>query len=139
MIVDAGKHECSDSKYTRRATFTSSTSLMDQTSFRKLLQTPNASLSSSAGASSAHVRGSLLVAATAGKSKKAKTIDASQPAFKPRQLKKGAKGETYRNRAEERRIGAPNDYAQVSIRSTFALRDALLTPCRTGRSACGRV
>ncbi|EIW58279.1 uncharacterized protein TRAVEDRAFT_148358 [Trametes versicolor FP-101664 SS1] len=97
---------------------------MDQTSFRKLLQTPNAS-SSSAGASSAHVRGSLLVAATAGKSKKAKTIDASQPAFKPRQLKKGTKGETYRNRAEERRIGAPNDYAQVeALADEFEKRNA---------------
>ncbi|OJT13927.1 Protein Red [Trametes pubescens] len=98
---------------------------MDQTSFRKLLQTPNASSSSSASASSAHVRGSLLVAATAGKSKKAKTIDASQPAFKPRQLKKGAKGETYRNRAEERRVGAPSDYAQVeALADEFERRNA---------------
>ncbi|TBU27299.1 RED-like protein N-terminal region-domain-containing protein [Dichomitus squalens] len=83
---------------------------MDQDSFRQLLQKPSAA--SPPSNTAAHVRGSLLATATAGK-KKAKTVDASQPAFKPRTLKKGAKGEAYRDRATERRLGTNNDYAQV--------------------------
>ena len=83
---------------------------MDQDSFRQLLQKPSAA--SPPHSTTAHVRGSLLSAAAAGK-KKAKTVDASQPAFKPRTLKKNAKGEAYRDRAAERRVGANNDYAQV--------------------------
>lgn len=34
------------------------------------------------------------------------------PAFKPRKVKKAS--EKYRDRAEERRIGADHDYSQVS-------------------------
>ncbi|KAI0630551.1 RED-like protein N-terminal region-domain-containing protein [Trametes polyzona] len=98
---------------------------MDQESFRKLLQTPKPS-SPAGTSSSAHVRGSLLAAATgAGKGKKAKVVDASQPAFKPRQVKKGAKGESYRDRAEERRLGTANDYAQVeALADEFERRNA---------------
>lgn len=86
---------------------------MDQASFRQLLQTPKAS-SSTSTASSAHVRGSLLAAATTAGKKKQKTVDASQPAFKPRTLKKN-KGEDYRDRAGERRLGVNNDFAQVCM------------------------
>ena len=89
---------------------------MDQDSFRQLLSTTGASSSKSASnASSGHVRGSLL-ATTDGtsKKKKQKTVaDASQPAFKPRTLKKSANGDAYRDRAAERRLGVNNDYAQV--------------------------
>ncbi|KAI8996507.1 RED-like protein N-terminal region-domain-containing protein [Trametes punicea] len=99
---------------------------MDQESFRKLLQTPKAASPTSPTASSAHVRGSLLAAAaTASKDKKPKKIDASQPAFKPRQVKKGAKGEAYRDRAAERRLGIGNDYAQVeALAEEFERRHA---------------
>ncbi len=87
---------------------------MDQESFRKLLQKPTAT--SPTSASSAHVRGSLLSAGASGK-KKQKTVDASQPAFKPRTLKKSAKGQDYRDRATERRLGQNHDYAQVRCTS----------------------
>ncbi|OSD04802.1 hypothetical protein PYCCODRAFT_1465765 [Trametes coccinea BRFM310] len=99
---------------------------MDQSSFRKLLQTPKASSSTSPTNPSAHIRGSLLAAATAAsKDKKPKTIDASQPAFKPRQVKKGGKGEAYRDRASERRLGVGNDYAQVeALAEEFEKRHA---------------
>ncbi|CDO69627.1 hypothetical protein BN946_scf184851.g15 [Trametes cinnabarina] len=99
---------------------------MDQASFRQLLQTPKAQSSTSPNASSAHIRGSLLAAATAAsKGKKPKTIDASQPAFKPRQVKKGGKGEAYRDRASERRLGVGNDYAQVeALAEEFEKRHA---------------
>ncbi|KAJ6515058.1 hypothetical protein C8R47DRAFT_1173022 [Mycena vitilis] len=40
-----------------------------------------------------------------------KTVDASEPAFKPRKVKK-SEGK-YRDRAAERRVGEGNDYAQV--------------------------
>ncbi|KAF7356518.1 hypothetical protein MVEN_00985300 [Mycena venus] len=40
-----------------------------------------------------------------------KTIDASEPAFKPRKVKKS--DGKYRDRAAERRVGEGNDYAQV--------------------------
>ncbi|KAI0358033.1 hypothetical protein OH77DRAFT_1449566 [Trametes cingulata] len=100
---------------------------MDQESFRKLLQTPKAAAPTSPTASSAHVRGSLLAAATAAGKKGAgkNTIDASQPAFKPRQVKKGAKGDAYRDRATERRLGIGNDYAQVeALADEFERRNA---------------
>ncbi|PCH44437.1 hypothetical protein WOLCODRAFT_144977 [Wolfiporia cocos MD-104 SS10] len=92
---------------------------MDQDSFRKLLQTPKAG-SSSASTS----RGSLLTA-TASKSKQ-KTTDASQPAFKPRTVKKKAQGtQQYRDRATERRLGLDNDYAQVeALAADFERRNA---------------
>ncbi|KZP25530.1 hypothetical protein FIBSPDRAFT_1041369 [Athelia psychrophila] len=79
---------------------------MDQESFRKLLQAPRV------GASSAAVsRGSLLTSASTSKSgSKTKTISASEPAFKPRKLKKAG---DYRDRAAERRVGEGNDFAQV--------------------------
>ncbi|KAI0766702.1 RED-like protein N-terminal region-domain-containing protein [Trametes elegans] len=97
---------------------------MDQESFRKLLQTPKPAASSSA-APSAHVRGSLLAAAKAGRDKKAKTAAAAEPAFKPRQVKKGAKGDAYRDRAAERRLGVGNDYAQVeALADEFERRNA---------------
>ena len=103
---------------------------MDQESFRKLLQKPPAS--SSPTGSSGHVRGSLLAAVDAGK-KKQKTVDASQPAFKPRTLKKSAKGEQYRDRAAERRLGVNNDYAQVRFNMLcFALAEHAFA---SGRSA----
>ncbi|KAI0675707.1 RED-like protein N-terminal region-domain-containing protein [Trametes maxima] len=104
---------------------------MDQESFRKLLDKPKGGPSSSSS-SGAHVRGSLLAAtaaATKGKGggKKGKpAVDASQPAFKPRQVKKGgAKGDAYRDRATERRLGVGNDYAQVeALADEFERRHA---------------
>ena len=80
--------------------------------------------SASSGNASTHVRGSLLSAATAapaGGKKKAKAVDSSQPAFKPRTLKKNPKGETYRDRASERRLGTNNDYAQVCLLLLFSV------------------
>ncbi|KAI0708817.1 RED-like protein N-terminal region-domain-containing protein [Cerioporus squamosus] len=75
---------------------------MDQASFRQLLQTPT----------------------TFGRKKKQKTVDASQPAFKPRTLKKN-KGEDYRDRAGERRLGVNNDFAQVeALAEDFERRHA---------------
>ncbi|SJL04031.1 uncharacterized protein ARMOST_07388 [Armillaria ostoyae] len=67
---------------------------MDQDSFRQLLQ------SSSSRAAPSSRPGV----------KQAKTISVSEPAFKPRKVKKEAK---YRDRAAERRVGGGNDYAQV--------------------------
>ncbi|KII87329.1 hypothetical protein PLICRDRAFT_42954 [Plicaturopsis crispa FD-325 SS-3] len=78
---------------------------MDQESFRKLLQTPRVS---SNGSTPNQSRGSLLTAS----SSKQKTVNASQPAFKPRKVKKQADSQ-YRDRAAERRVGEGNDYAQV--------------------------
>ncbi|KAK0438104.1 RED-like protein N-terminal region-domain-containing protein [Armillaria borealis] len=69
---------------------------MDQDSFRQLLQ-----ISSSRAAPSSRPG-----------VKQAKTISASEPAFKPRKVKKEAK---YRDRAAERRVGGGNDYAQARI------------------------
>ncbi|TFK39822.1 RED-like protein N-terminal region-domain-containing protein [Crucibulum laeve] len=77
---------------------------MDQESFRKLLQTPHAGSSSTFTS-----RGSLLAAAPKSK---VKTVDASQPAFKPRKVKKNSDLK-YRDRAAERRVGDGNDYADV--------------------------
>ncbi|GBE86526.1 hypothetical protein SCP_0904050 [Sparassis crispa] len=72
---------------------------MDQDSFRKLLQTPGASIQ----------HGSLLAAGTKSKQK---VVNSVQPAFKPRTVKKKTEG-PYRDRAAERRLGLDNDYAQV--------------------------
>lgn len=41
-------------------------------------------------------------------------MDASQPAFKPRNMKK-AQDSKYRDRAAERRVGDGNDYAHVCL------------------------
>ncbi|KAF8075093.1 hypothetical protein FPV67DRAFT_1650065 [Lyophyllum atratum] len=79
---------------------------MDQESFRRLLQTPHAGTPSSATTS----RGGFF-SSTASKTK-AKVLDPSQPAFKPRKVKKPTEG-PYRDRAAERRVGEGNDYAQV--------------------------
>ncbi|KAF7985160.1 hypothetical protein HWV62_7736 [Athelia sp. TMB] len=81
---------------------------MDQESFRKLLQTPRVGSSSATGS-----RGSLLASASESSKSgsKAKTISASEPAFKPRKVKKA--GGAYRDRAAERRVGEGNDFAQV--------------------------
>ncbi|KAG7445003.1 uncharacterized protein BT62DRAFT_933417 [Guyanagaster necrorhizus] len=78
---------------------------MDQDSFRQLLN-------NSSGAATSSRRGV----------KQAKTISASEPAFKPRKVKKEAK---YRDRAAERRVGGGNDYAQVeAILEDFDKRTA---------------
>ncbi|KZT21574.1 hypothetical protein NEOLEDRAFT_1139191 [Neolentinus lepideus HHB14362 ss-1] len=78
---------------------------MDQESFRKLLESGRATQSNANGTPTAP-RGTLL-----GQAKtKAKTIDASEPAFKPRKLKKSGR---YRDRASERREGVGNDFAEA--------------------------
>lgn len=52
-----------------------------------------------------------------------KTVSASEPAFKPRKVKKAS--ESYRDRAEERRLGKDGDYAQVeAILEEFEKRNA---------------
>jgi hypothetical protein len=52
-----------------------------------------------------------------------KAISTSEPAFKPRKVKKAS--ETYRDRAEERRLGKEGDYAQVeAILEEFEKRNA---------------
>lgn len=52
-----------------------------------------------------------------------KTISASEPAFKPRKVKKSS--EAYRDRAEERRLGKEGDFAQVeAILEEFEKRNA---------------
>jgi len=52
-----------------------------------------------------------------------KVISASEPAFKPRKVKKAT--ELYRDRAEERRNGKEGDYAQVeAILEEFEKRNA---------------
>ncbi|CAL1715131.1 unnamed protein product [Somion occarium] len=73
---------------------------MDQDSFRQLLQS---------GGSAASSRNVQPTATSKGKAKKA---DSSQPAFKPRTIKKSA-ASNYRDRASERRHGLASDYAQV--------------------------
>ncbi|KAH9479362.1 Protein Red [Psilocybe cubensis] len=83
---------------------------MDQESFRRLLQTPRPGGSSTLGSASSS-RSSLLPPP-----KKKIAEDASQPAFKPRTVKKkapDAKTSKYRDRAAERRVGGGNDYAHV--------------------------
>ncbi|KAI0317153.1 RED-like protein N-terminal region-domain-containing protein [Amylostereum chailletii] len=78
---------------------------MDQTSFRQLLQS-NASPS----ASTAKSRPSLFTNPKKPAASKTKAKPTSEPAFKPRKVKKPS---NYRDRAEERRIGKEGDYAQV--------------------------
>ncbi|KAH9840043.1 RED-like protein N-terminal region-domain-containing protein [Rhodofomes roseus] len=92
---------------------------MDQESFRKLLQTPKPSGTPTAPTA----RGSLLAAASKAKSK---TVASSQPAFKPRTVKKKAQADqAYRDRASERRQGVGNDYAQVeALAEDFEKRTA---------------
>jgi IK cytokine len=52
-----------------------------------------------------------------------KVISASEPAFKPRKVKKAS--ESYRDRAEERRAGKEGDYAPVeAILEEFEKRNA---------------
>ncbi|THH16968.1 hypothetical protein EW146_g3764 [Bondarzewia mesenterica] len=93
---------------------------MDQDSFRQLLQTPRPGASN--GTPTSIKRGSLLTTIKAGSSKIA-TVAASDPAFKPRKVKK--QSEKYRNRAEERRAGVDNDYSQVeAVLEDFERRNA---------------
>ncbi|KAK0489170.1 hypothetical protein IW261DRAFT_400647 [Armillaria novae-zelandiae] len=96
---------------------------MDQDSFRQLLQSSSSRVapSSRPGVKQYvghrdHTTGSHIFA------NRAKTISASEPAFKPRKVKKEAK---YRDRAAERRVGGGNDYAQVeAILDDFNKRTA---------------
>ncbi|KZT70795.1 hypothetical protein DAEQUDRAFT_737182 [Daedalea quercina L-15889] len=92
---------------------------MDQDSFRKLLQTPKPTGTPTSVIS----RGSLLADASKAKGK---TVDASQPAFKPRTVKKKSQSsQAYRDRASERRQGLDNDYAQVeALAEDFEKRTA---------------
>lgn len=53
----------------------------------------------------------LIMEYACGMTSAAKTPKEGGPAFKPRKIKKSA--EKYRNRAEERRVGADHDYSQV--------------------------
>ncbi|KAJ7601024.1 hypothetical protein C8J56DRAFT_911885 [Mycena floridula] len=79
---------------------------MDQESFRRLLQ-ESASAPKLAAASS----------------KPKKTINASEPAFKPRKVTKSDK--KYRDRAAERRDGQDNEYAEVeAVLDDFEKRTA---------------
>lgn len=95
----------------------------NQDSFRQLLQTPHAGSSTGAQTTS---RGLFLASTSKTKSyvvpnicegtaylihRDRKTIDASQPAFKPRKVKKN--DSQYRDRAAERRVGEGNDFAEV--------------------------
>ncbi|KAF8915989.1 RED-like protein N-terminal region-domain-containing protein [Mucidula mucida] len=73
---------------------------MDQDAFRSMLS----SSSSSSHPRRAMDRNMLTLSA------RTKTISASEPAFKPRKMKKDGK---YRDRAAERRVGEGNDFAQV--------------------------
>ncbi|KAG6835942.1 hypothetical protein H0H93_013097, partial [Arthromyces matolae] len=80
----------------------------EQDDFRRLLQTSRKAGSSSNGFS---------------KPKTSKVLDASQPAFKPRKLKKDTLEGPYRDRAAERREGLGGDYAQVeSVLEDFEKR-----------------
>ncbi|KAJ7286006.1 hypothetical protein C8J57DRAFT_1461262 [Mycena rebaudengoi] len=83
---------------------------MDQDSFRLLLQS-SASGSGAKPQKQQKSRGSLFAPASAASTSGRKTIDASEPAFKPRKVKKS--DAKYRDRAAERRVGEGNDYAQV--------------------------
>ncbi|KAJ7879915.1 hypothetical protein B0H14DRAFT_3129458 [Mycena olivaceomarginata] len=85
---------------------------MDQDSFRRMLETGSGSTKKQPQKS----RGSLLVsggtaALTDSTANRRKTIGASEPAFKPRKVKKA--DAKYRDRAAERRVGEGNDYAEV--------------------------
>ncbi|KAK7025231.1 hypothetical protein R3P38DRAFT_1064385 [Favolaschia claudopus] len=78
---------------------------MDQDSFRRLLE------SGSGKSKQSKSRGSFLASSSGAAGSARKTIDASEPAFKPRKVKK-SEGK-YRDRAAERRVGEGNDYAQI--------------------------
>ncbi|KAJ7782040.1 hypothetical protein DFH07DRAFT_394684 [Mycena maculata] len=79
---------------------------MDQDSFRRLLESGSGGIKQPQRS-----RGSLLVSGGTASSAR-KTVDASEPAFKPRKVKKS--DGKYRDRAAERRVGGEgNDYAQV--------------------------
>ncbi|KAG6888665.1 hypothetical protein C0995_006783 [Termitomyces sp. Mi166 len=83
-----------------------------QDAFRRLLQTPRPVVSTSSSGFT--------------KSKaNPKALDASQPAFKPRKVKKNAIEGQYRDRAAERREGLGGDYAQVeAVLEDFEKRSA---------------
>ncbi|KAF4592937.1 hypothetical protein EYR38_008643 [Pleurotus pulmonarius] len=85
---------------------------MDQDSFRQLLETSRKSGDSAKpGARPKSIS-------------KHKIVDASQPAFQPRKVKKVSNAE-YRDRASERRGGKGNDYAQVeALLEDFERRNA---------------
>ncbi|KIM44703.1 hypothetical protein M413DRAFT_442660, partial [Hebeloma cylindrosporum] len=86
-------------------------------SFRQLLKTPRVGASSNLGAAS---RSRGFVAPPP----KLKVVDASQPAFKPRNVKK-VQDSKYRDRAAERRVGDGNDYAHVeALLEDFEKRNA---------------
>ncbi|KAF8659829.1 hypothetical protein AX16_001714 [Volvariella volvacea WC 439] len=82
---------------------------MDQDAFRQLLSTSKTSKqSTTSGHSSGFTYGPK---SKQQDSKKPKTIDASQPAFKPRKVKSGDGAEgKYRDRAAERRGGEGNEF-----------------------------
>ncbi|KAH9995405.1 RED-like protein N-terminal region-domain-containing protein [Russula compacta] len=91
---------------------------MNQDAFRSLLQTE-----SSESRQGHNSRGSLLNSGAKPGPLKAKAISDSGPGFRPRKVKKAA--ETYRDRAEERRVGKEGDYAQVeAILEEFERRNA---------------
>ncbi|KAK7687833.1 hypothetical protein QCA50_009052 [Cerrena zonata] len=92
---------------------------MDQESFRKLL---HSSATSKQPSTRATLGG---VTSSKGKGKKA---EPSQPAFKPRTVKKEkVDASNYRNRAAERRQGVAGDYAEVeAIAEDFERRAAEL-------------
>ncbi|KXN87428.1 Protein Red [Leucoagaricus sp. SymC.cos] len=98
---------------------------MDQDSFRLLLQSSKSSSTprGDSGSGTGSSRGNNLSNNGAPNSKK---VDSSQPAFKPRKVKKagGTEGK-YRDRAAERRGGGRNDYAHVeAIFEDFERRNA---------------
>jgi len=51
-----------------------------------------------------------------------KAVDTSQPAFKPRNVKK-VQDSKYRDRAAERRVGDGNDYAHVRPQANICISD----------------
>ncbi|KAJ6485102.1 hypothetical protein C8R47DRAFT_1196993 [Mycena vitilis] len=86
---------------------------MDQGSFRRILESGSGS-SSSRQPKAQRVRGSSRsrqCRSFVACDNRRKTVDASEPAFKPRKVKK-SEGK-YRDRAADRRVGEGNDYAQV--------------------------
>ncbi|KAJ3784833.1 RED-like protein N-terminal region-domain-containing protein [Lentinula aff. detonsa] len=90
---------------------------MDQDSFRQLI-------SSGSSQTRSQPRESLFTKKNSSKtSTKSATINSSEPAFKPRKVKK--LGGKYRDRAAERRVGEGNDYAQVeAVLEEFEKRTA---------------
>ncbi|KAH9066708.1 RED-like protein N-terminal region-domain-containing protein [Lactarius vividus] len=91
---------------------------MDQDAFRNLLGSAK-----SAPGQTPIFRGTFLDNKKKQGSSKGKVIPASEPAFKPRKVKKAA--EAYRDRAEERRVGKEGDYAPIeAILEEFEKRNA---------------